>query len=105
MAHSSRLKYFLAGFDPDFERDFFLDPEGSGSDSGSTAGGVATSKGVMGGGGGIVEAESEGEVDRIGVEGAKGEDAFESFSQTMSGVQIRSGSDRTSNGGARSASR
>lgn len=105
MAHSSLLKYRRPAECPDFELDFFRDPLASAGLNVSTAGGVATSERVIKGGGGIVgfveEAAEAGEGD--GGPEAEGESVSESFSHTMSGDQIRSGKERTSRGGARSA--
>ena len=98
IAHSSFEKYFFA---VDFVRGLCLSeplaiPAGggpSGSETGTeTAGGVRTSAGEIGGGPSVV--------------GEPWSDSSESsFSHTISGVQTRSGRDKTTRGGARSASR
>ena len=115
MAHSSLLKYFFPWLMPDFERFFLLGPEAHGWSSSCTAGGVVTSEGLMGGGGGMVVGAADvgeagrgddcllGRLEREGARDAVSES--ESFSQTISGDQIRSGRDKTRRGGARSASR
>ncbi len=68
---------------------------------------------MIGGGGGTVDEAVTGEGSEVcvtgrdsGEDGAEGDvSESESFSQTISGDQIRSGSDKTRRGGARSASR
>jgi len=97
IAHSSFEKYFFPV--DDFVRSFWrsevLAAEARGSGTGM-AGGVRISAGEMGGGASVA---TEREV------GVWSESSESSFSQTMSGVQIRSGRERTTSGGARSASR
>jgi hypothetical protein len=108
------VRFFLCDAD--------LDPLGrdtAGSDGSETsiAGGVRKSAGEIGGGGGtsgsmkdVVDVRGEsggaevGEQAEVGEPGG-GPSESSSFSHTMSGVQIRSGRDRTSSAGARSASR
>lgn len=112
IAHSSFEKYFC---DFDFVLTFPGFVEVEGTDSGS-----AISEEEIGGGGGSVEVDvfgrprteeciewnggREAVVGDLGV-GDSGSEDESSFSHTISGVQILSGKERTTMGGALSASR